>query len=65
MRGVEQCLPHEEPGVYVHVSPELKALLMQIDLGERIPPELYRAVAEILVWVTQLDRGHEAAVPLR
>jgi flagellar biosynthesis protein len=53
----------KEAGVYVHESPELVALLMQIDLDERIPPALYRAVAEILVWVYQLDRGH-AAVPL-
>ena len=52
-------------GVYVHESPELVSLLMQIDLDERIPPSLYRAVAEILVWVYQLDRGHAGAVPLR
>lgn len=55
----------KEAGVYVHESPELVALLMQIDLDERIPPALYRAVAEILVWVYQLDRGHAAAAPLR
>jgi flagellar biosynthesis protein len=55
----------KEAGVYVHESPELVALLMQIDLDERIPPALYRAVAEILVWVYQLDRGHAAAPPLR
>ena len=51
-------------GVYVYESPELVALLMQIDLDERIPPSLYRAVAEILVWIYQIDRGRavEAAV---
>lgn len=54
-----------QAGVYVHESPELVALLMQIDLDERIPPALYRAVAEILVWVYQLDRGYAAAAPLR
>lgn len=54
-----------QAGVYVHESPELVALLMQIDLDERIPPALYRAVAEILVWVYQLDRGSAAAAPLR
>lgn len=49
-----------EAGVYVHESAELVALLMQVDLDQRIPPSLYRAVAEILVWVYQLERGHEA-----
>jgi len=55
----------KEAGVYVHESPELVSLLMHIDLDERIPPSLYRAVAEILVWVYQLDRGPAGAVPLR
>jgi flagellar biosynthesis protein len=54
-----------QAGVYVHESPELVALLMQIDLDEQIPPSLFRAVAELLVWVYQLDRGHAAAALLR
>jgi flagellar biosynthesis protein len=45
-----------EAGVYVHESPELVALLMQVDLDEHIPHELYVAVAEILAWVYQLER---------
>lgn len=52
-------------GVYVHESAELVSLLMQVDLDERIPPSLYRAVAEILVWVYQLDRGQAISEPLR
>lgn len=44
-------------GVYVHESPELVSLLMQIDLDERIPPQLYQAVAELLAWLYRLDRG--------
>lgn len=43
-------------GVYVHESKELVALLMQMDLDQRIPPELYRAVAELLVWVYRLEQ---------
>ena len=43
-------------GVYVHESKELVALLMQMDLDQRIPPALYRAVAELLVWVYRLDQ---------
>ena len=50
-----------EAGIYVHESADLVALLMQVDLDQRIPPSLYRAVAEILVWVHQLERGHGAA----
>ena len=46
-----------EHGIYVHESKELVALLMQIDLDRRIPPELYRAVAELLVWVYRLEHG--------
>jgi flagellar biosynthesis protein len=48
-------------GVYVHESSELVALLMQVDLDERIPPQLYRAVAELLAWLYRLEkapRGH-------
>lgn len=44
-------------GVYVHESPELVALLMQVDLDERIPPALYVAVAEVLAWLYQLEHG--------
>jgi flagellar biosynthesis protein len=43
-------------GVYVHESRELVALLMQVDIDQRIPPELYRAVAELLVWVYRLEQ---------
>ncbi len=42
-------------GVYVHESPELVSLLMQVDLDQHIPPELYRAVAELLAWLYHLD----------
>lgn len=46
-----------EHGVYVHESPELVALLMQVDLDQRIPPQLYVAVAELLAWLYRLERG--------
>lgn len=45
-------------GVFVHESPELLALLMQVDLDERIPSGLYVAVAELLAWLYRLE--HEA-----
>jgi len=46
-----------EAGVYVHESPEMVALLMQVDLDERIPPQLYVAVAELLAWLYKTERG--------
>jgi flagellar biosynthesis protein len=52
-----------EHGVYVHESPELVSLLMQIDLDQRIPPQLYIAVAELLAWLYRLESGQSAAPP--
>lgn len=46
-----------EHGVFVHESPELVALLMQVDLDARIPPQLYVAVAELLAWIYRLEEG--------
>ena len=46
-----------EAGVYVHESPELVALLAQVDLDQRIPPQLYLAVAELLAWLYRIERG--------
>jgi len=46
-------------GIYVHDAPELVALLMQLDLDERIPPRLYDVIAELLVWVRDLDDQEE------
>jgi len=47
----------KESGVYVHESTELVALLMQVDLDDRIPPQLYVAVAELLAWLYRLEQG--------
>lgn len=46
-----------EAGVFVHESPELVALLMQVNLDDRIPPALYVAVAELLAWIYRLEHG--------
>lgn len=46
-----------EAGLYVHESPELVNQLMGIDLDQFIPPELYRAVAELLVWLYGIEQG--------
>lgn len=44
-----------EAGVFVHESPELVGLLMQVDLDERIPPQLYVAIAELLAWLYKVE----------
>ena len=60
----EQILARaREAGVYVHESPELLALLMQLDLDERIPPQLYVAVAELLAWVYRLEQAKRGGPP--
>ncbi|MBL7251697.1 EscU/YscU/HrcU family type III secretion system export apparatus switch protein [Alloalcanivorax sp. C16-2] len=41
--------------IFVHDAPELVALLMQLDVDERIPSALYQVIAELLVWVRDLD----------
>jgi flagellar biosynthesis protein len=43
--------------IFVHESAELVALLMQVDLDARIPPQLYLAVAELLAWLYRVEQG--------
>ena len=45
-----------EHGIFVHESPELVALLSQVNLDGQIPPQLYIAVAELLAWIYQVER---------
>lgn len=51
---IEKAKSHQ---VFVHESKELVALLMQVDLDDHIPPQLYLAIAEILAWLYQLENG--------
>ena len=46
----------KEHGVYVHESPELVALLSNVNLDDQIPPTLYVAVAELLAWLYRVER---------
>lgn len=50
----------KEHGIYVHQSKELVSLLMQVELDRQIPPELYRAVAELLAWLYYVDNDYSA-----
>ncbi|HEX8962911.1 MAG TPA: EscU/YscU/HrcU family type III secretion system export apparatus switch protein [Rhodocyclaceae bacterium] len=52
-----------EHGIYVHQSPELVALLSQVDLDDHIPPQLYVAVAELLAWLYRVEQMGEAGPP--
>jgi flagellar biosynthesis protein len=41
--------------IKIHKDAELVEDLTRLDLGEHIPPELYEAVAQILVFICELD----------
>lgn len=49
---IETARAHD---VVVTESPALVEQLMRIELDREIPPELYVAVAEILVWLARLE----------
>ena len=52
-----------EAGIYVHESPALVRLLLEVDLDAQIPPALYRAVAEVLAWLYRVERGEAVGEP--
>jgi flagellar biosynthesis protein len=54
----------QQAGVFVHESPEMVALLMQVDLDAHIPPQLYVAVAELLAWLYRIESGQALAQSL-
>lgn len=45
----------KEAGVPIIEDAKLACLLSTVPLGDEIPPELYRAIAEILVFVLRLE----------
>jgi flagellar biosynthesis protein len=51
----------EEAGVPVRRDPALVEALAKLDVGRTIPPELYVAVAEALVWAYRLDANASKA----
>lgn len=46
----------KEADVPVHRDDKLAETLSRLDIGDMIPPELYEAVAEILVFVDSMDK---------
>lgn len=49
--------------VYVHESEDLVGLLMQVELDQEIPPQLYLAVAELLAWLYRLEHTTSSTFP--
>jgi flagellar biosynthesis protein len=49
---IDRAKEYEVP---IAIEPELVELLVQLDLNQLIPPELYAAVAEVLAWAYQVD----------
>jgi flagellar biosynthesis protein len=46
----------EEAGIPVREDAVLIEALAHLELGDRVPPELYQAVAEALAWAYHLTR---------
>ena len=46
----------QETNVPVHEDTKLADTLYRLEIGDAIPPELYEAVAEILVFVDAMDK---------
>ena len=45
-----------EHGIYIHEDPQLVDLLMDVELADNIPPQLYQVVARILAMVYRVNR---------
>lgn len=52
-----------EKNIPIHEDVKLADSLSQLDIGESIPPELYKIVAEILVYVDHMDRIKGKVMP--
>ncbi len=45
----------DQHGVAIHVSGNLANVLMNVELDQAIPPQLFHAVAELLAWLYRLE----------
>jgi flagellar biosynthetic protein FlhB len=55
LRIREKAIAHQVP--IIENPPLAQALYKSVDLGQEIPPHLYRAVAEILAYIYRLMNG--------
>lgn len=57
---IERAKQH---GIFVHESVDLVGLLMKVELDQKIPPQLYLAIAELLAWLYHLEHADSPAIP--
>lgn len=53
-----------EHAIPVYKDPSLAQALGQLELGSLVPPQLYQAVAEVLVFVYSLDQTHKKEIEM-
>jgi len=58
---IKVAAEHEVP---VYKDPSLAKALGQLELGSLVPPQLYQAVAEVLVFVYSLDQAHKKEIEM-
>jgi len=46
----------EKHNIPIHEDPDLVYALSTLEIGQEIPPELYRAVAEVLAFIMLIDK---------
>ncbi len=52
---IERATEHDVPVVE---DQDMSNILMQLSIGDAIPPKLYEAVAQILVFISQKDNSY-------
>ena len=50
-----------ENNVPIHENSDLVEMLAMVELFDKVPPELYAAVAEVLVWVYKVNQERKSA----
>lgn len=50
-----------EHGIHIHEDADLVAVLSEVELNREIPPDLFKAVAEVLAFVYRLNQGLDSA----
>lgn len=49
-----------QENIPIYKDPQLAEALIQLDINQEIPPELYRAVAEILAFIYTVDAAEDS-----
>ena len=51
-----------ESGIPILPDPSLSSMLSKISIGDEISPELYEAVAKVLLFVSEIDRNYREKI---